>query len=60
MASPAFLEPDAKVLGRRDEIVRRLRELVPDGSVIADEDGRRAFETDALTVYKQMVASPIS
>jgi glycolate oxidase len=54
MASPAFLEPDAKVLGRRDEIVRRLRELVPDGSVIADEDGRRAFETDALTVYKQM------
>ncbi|MFQ5625709.1 MAG: FAD-linked oxidase C-terminal domain-containing protein [Methyloligellaceae bacterium] len=54
MTSPAIMEPDAGVLGRRDEIIRRLRELVPDGSVIADEDGRRAFETDALTAYKQM------
>lgn len=54
MASPAFLEPDAGVLGARDEIIARLRELVPEGSVIADEDGRRAFETDALTAYKQI------
>jgi len=48
------MEPDAGVLGRRDETIRRLRELVPDDSVIADEDGRRAFETDALTAYKQI------
>ncbi len=54
MTDSAILEPDAGVLDRRDALIRGLRELVPEGSVIADEDGRRAFETDALTAYKQM------
>ena len=46
--------PDASVVARRLEIVAALQGLVPAGSVIADEDGRRAYETDALTAYKSM------
>jgi len=47
-------EPDAAVVARRGSIVRDLVALVGADTVIADEDGRRAFETDALTAYKQM------
>jgi glycolate oxidase len=54
MSSLAVLKPDSDVLDRRDELIRGLSELVPAGSVVSDEDGRRAFETDALTAYKQM------
>ena len=55
MSSPAIPEPDTQILSRRDEIVSALRRMVPDSEcVIADEDGRRAFETDALTAYRQM------
>jgi len=54
MTSLAILEPDSEVIGRSDELIRGLRELVPSGCVVSDEDGRRAFETDALTAYKQM------
>ena len=54
MTSLATLEPDTEVLGRRDQLIRGLRGLLPAECVIADEDGRRAFETDALTAYKQM------
>jgi len=54
MSGLAVLEPDVEVIGRRDQLIRGLRELVPPESVVADEDGRRAFETDALTAYKQM------
>ncbi len=44
--------PDPAVLARRDVIVRELQLLLGSGSVIADEDGRRAFETDGLTAYR--------
>ena len=54
MTGLAVLEPDAQVIVRRDQLIRGLRELVPPECVVADEDGRRAFETDALTAYKQM------
>ena len=54
MTSLAILEPNSEVISRRDELIRGLRELVPSGCVVSDEDGRRAFETDALTAYKQM------
>ncbi len=54
MTSLATLEPDAEVLGRRDQLIRGLRGILAADCVIADEDGRRAFETDALTAYKQM------
>ena len=46
--------PDTAVTGRRDAIVRDLERLLGPGRVIADEDGRRAFETDGLTAYRCM------
>lgn len=48
------MEPDTEVLNRRDQLVRGLRDFLPADCVVDDEDGRRAFETDALTAYKQM------
>jgi glycolate oxidase len=41
-------------MARRAEIVRAIEALVGADSVIADEEGRRAFETDALTAYKRL------
>ncbi|MFN3746861.1 MAG: FAD-binding oxidoreductase [Hyphomicrobiaceae bacterium] len=46
--------PDRAVVARRDAIARDLARLVGPGGVIADEDGRRAFETDGLTAYRCM------
>jgi glycolate oxidase len=47
-------EPDARILARSDLIVADLEALIGREAVIADEDGRRAFETDGLTAYKRM------
>ena len=47
-------KPDEAILGRRDEIIRQLRKLVPNATLIADQEGRRTFETDALTAYRCM------
>jgi glycolate oxidase len=52
MSLLALPEPDAGVLSRRDDIVRQLAKLVPNAVLIADEEGRRTFETDALTAYR--------
>lgn len=49
-----FPDADQSVIGRREQIVARLAALVGADRVIADEDGRRAYETDALTAYKCM------
>ena len=46
--------PDASVLARRGEIVEALRRIVPGEGVVESETGRRAFECDALTAYRQM------
>jgi glycolate dehydrogenase FAD-linked subunit len=45
--------PDPAILNRRDELLARLREAVPDG-VIEDETSRRAYDQDALTAYRQL------
>ena len=47
-------EPDAAVLSRRDRIVADLRALVPGEGVIDSEEGRRPFECDGLTAYRQL------
>ncbi len=47
-------QPDRAILSRRDAIVADLRRLLGAGAVIADEDGRRAYETDALTAYRAL------
>jgi len=54
MAPHALLEPDQQVLSRRSAIVRQLRRIAGAENVIDDEDGRRAFETDALTAYRRL------
>jgi glycolate oxidase len=47
-------KPDASIVARRNEIVTELQGLVGREAVIAGEDGRRVFETDALTAYRAM------
>ncbi len=54
MSLIAMPEPDQSVLRRRDAIVRELVRLVGADQVIADRDGRRAFETDGLSAYRCM------
>jgi glycolate oxidase len=46
--------PDVEILARRGEIVAALRGIVPGEGVIDAEIGRRAFECDALTAYRQL------
>jgi glycolate oxidase len=50
LAMPA---PDAAVLARRDEIVAALRQIVPGEAVITTPNELRAYESDALTAYRQ-------
>jgi glycolate oxidase len=52
--SLALPEPDRVVLRQRAAIVSDLSKLVPPGTIIADEEGRRAYETDALTAYRRL------
>ena len=59
----ALPEPDYAVIRQRETIVADLRRLVPADCIISDEDGRRAYETDALTAYRRVplaVALPTS
>lgn len=46
--------PDRALLARRDAIVAELVKRLGRDRVVADDDGRRAYETDALTAYTQM------
>ncbi len=54
MSSIALPDPEFAVLDRREAIVSDLVAIAGAGAVIADEDGRRAYETDAFTAYKRM------
>ena len=54
MALLEQIAPDDEILKRRDKIVKELAQILGNEAVIADEYGRRAFETDALTAYKCM------
>ena len=52
MSQLSMPRPDPAIVSRRAEIVRQLKKLVPDVVLIADREGRRTFETDALTAYR--------
>jgi glycolate oxidase len=52
MSQLSMPRPDPAIVSRRPEIVRQLKKLVPDVVLIADQEGRRTFETDALTAYR--------
>ncbi len=54
MSGISILEPRAEILSRRDALTNSLKKLLPARFVVADEAGRRAFETDALTAYKTL------
>ncbi len=46
-------EPDPAILARRPQIVRALRAIVPPECLIEDALQLAAYETDALTAYRQ-------
>ncbi len=52
MSQISLPAPDASVLARRNDIVKQLKKLAPEATMISDQEGRRAFETDALTAYR--------
>jgi glycolate oxidase len=54
MSAILMPKPDPRVLARRDEIIAGLARLVPPAALITSEDERRAYETDALTAYRQI------
>ena len=54
MSHIALPTPDHHIIARRPEIVAGLMAVLGADRVIADEDGRRAYETDALTAYRRM------
>ena len=54
MSAILMPKPDQRVLDRRDAIIAGLAKLVPPAALITAEDERRAYETDALTAYRQL------
>ena len=47
-------EPDQAVIDRRETICRDLRELVAADCVIDSVEGRRAYDADGLSAYRQL------
>jgi glycolate oxidase len=54
MNAIAFPAPRADVLERREAILAALRSVLPFEAVIASENERRAYETDAFTAYRRL------
>ena len=52
MSQLSLPNPDQAVLQRRGEILKQLKKAAPHAILIADAEGRRTFETDALTAYR--------
>ncbi|MBI3275942.1 MAG: FAD-binding protein [Methylocystis sp.] len=50
----AMPPPEDAILSRRDELLARLRAILPERSVIADATARRAYDCDALTMYRAL------
>ena len=48
----ALPSPNLGILQRRNDILKQLKKLVPGAILITDQEGRRTFETDALTAYR--------
>ncbi len=53
MSTAVLPPPDPRVIAQADEIVAGLTEILGAGGVISDAEERRAYETDALTAYRQ-------
>src|SRR5512140_693725 len=46
--------PEPDILARRDELIARLRAILPAPNLIVDETARRAYECDAFTMYRAL------
>src|SRR5476651_2208009 len=46
-------EPDQAILAKRAAVIDGLRKIVPGEGVIVAQDALRAYESDALTAYRQ-------
>ncbi len=46
--------PDERTISRKREITEALRQIIPHGSVISDDDALRVYESDGLTAYQQI------
>ena len=47
-------EPDQQIIARRESICAALGKLVSADSVVASEEGRRAYDADGLSAYRQL------
>ena len=47
-------EPDQQIIARHETICAALSKLVPAGSVVSSEEGRRAYDADGLSAYRQL------
>jgi glycolate dehydrogenase FAD-linked subunit len=47
-------EPEADILENRNQLIKRLRKILPADNVIDEEGELRAYECDALTMYRQL------
>lgn len=45
-------KPNSKIIARKDELISRLRQVLPDDAIISDVNETRVYECDALTAYK--------
>ena len=54
MTSLRLPDPDLATIARRATIIEDVARLIGRDALITDEDGRRAFETDALTAYRRV------
>ena len=54
MTSLVMPEPDQEAIAKKDEIVDRLREIVPGEGVISSREELRAYECDGLSAYRQI------
>ncbi|MFP6741731.1 MAG: FAD-binding protein, partial [Alphaproteobacteria bacterium] len=46
-------EPDRAAMAQRGALIETFSAMLPDGSVIADADELRVYESDGLTAYGQ-------
>ena len=47
-------KPEKEILRNRDRLIERLRQIVPVENVIDEQTELRAYECDALTMYRQL------
>ena len=52
--SLAMPKPEEEILANRALLIERLRKILPDNNVIDEEAALKAYECDALTMYRQL------